>query len=103
MEKTISLPFPRKVQLNFNNQIFEKYLQFLLFKKNCAKTTIYYLRGNGDNDHFQSFAGFWYPADKICISLVYIIGTNIETKRKNAGRAYTGLNLVIFIEEHVHL
>ena len=31
---------------------------------------------------FQSFAGFWYPADKICISLVYIIGTNIETKEK---------------------
>ncbi len=54
-------------------------------------------------EFFQSFAGFWYPADKICISLVYIIGTNIETKEKNTGRAYTGLNLVIFIEEHVHL
>ena len=30
----------------------------------------------------HSFAGFWYPATKICISLVYIIGTNIETKEK---------------------
>ncbi len=52
---------------------------------------------------FQSFAGFWYPANKICISLIYIIGTNIGTKEKNAGRAYTGLNLGIFIEEHVRL
>ncbi len=31
---------------------------------------------------FPSFAGFWYPANKICISLVYIIGTNIETQEK---------------------
>jgi hypothetical protein len=31
---------------------------------------------------FHSFAGFWYPANKICISLVYINGTNIETKEK---------------------
>jgi hypothetical protein len=52
---------------------------------------------------FHSFVGFWYPANKICISLVYIIGTNIETKEKNAGGAYTGLNLDIFIEEQVHL
>ncbi len=31
---------------------------------------------------FHSFAGFWYPATKIGISLVYIIGTNIEKKEK---------------------
>jgi hypothetical protein len=30
----------------------------------------------------SKFRGFWYPANKICISLVYIIGTNIETEEK---------------------
>ncbi len=32
--------------------------------------SVSYLKGAISPD-FQSFAGFWYPANKICISLIY--------------------------------
>ncbi len=44
---------------------------------------------------FPSFAGFWYPANNLCISLVFVLSLvqMLKHKRKVAGRAYTGLNL----------
>ncbi len=44
---------------------------------------------------FPSFAGFWYPANNICISLVLVLSLvqMLKHKRKVAGRAYTVLNL----------
>ncbi len=52
---------------------------------------------------FHSFAGFWYPANKICISLVYIIGTNIETKEKKCRTSIHRTESRHNHEEHVHL